>query len=280
MEPNITGFQFDFKGQLTPLPLSTHSIDPGPMPGSIVNPAGSLNCDPGGFSSAFVCGLNPPAFPRSPAQIRFTPDGRFLAVTVKGTNSIYMFPLIAGILPGEPVIGKASGPTQPTWFGFSFDMHGHLVVAEPFGASATIPAKPASSLSSFSIGGDGALTQITRDLADTQALGCWVVFDPIAGHFAFVSNNGSGTISSYMSDSKGMLTLLNATAASGMTGPNDLATASDGNNSYLYALAAGSGTVNGWTINHTTNSGSLTSLGAFTGAGLTANAGAQGLAAF
>lgn len=273
MEPNISGFEFDFTGHLNPIPLSTHSINPGPMPGSSVNPAGFLNCDPGGFPSAAVCGLNPPAFPRSPGQIKFTPDGRFLAVTVKGTNSIYMFPLIFGILPDTPVIWKATGPTQPTYFGFSFDVHGNLIVGEPFGTSATIPAKPASGVSSFAIGRDGTLTPITTDLANSQALACWVA---ITGQFAFVSNNGSGTISSYMTDSHGNLTLLNATAASGMAGPNDIAVASDGNNSYIYSLAAGSGTVNGWTINH---DGSLTSLGAPL-SGLPAAAGSQGLAAF
>lgn len=276
MEPNITGFQFDFSGHLTPIPLSTHSINPGPMPGSSVNPAGFLNCDPGGFSSAVVCGLNPPAFPRSPAQIKFTPDGRFLAVTEKGTNSIYMFPLILGILPDTPVIWKAKGPTQPTYFGFAFDVRGNLIVGEPFGASATIPAKPASAVSSFSIGRDGTLTPITTDLANNQALACWVAFDPITGQFAFVGNNGSGTISSYMTDSHGNLRLLNATAGSGMTGPNDMAVARDGNDSYLYALAAGSGTMNGWTINR---DGSLTSLGAPLPV-CPAAAGSQGLAGF
>ena len=276
MEPNITGFAFDRSGHLTPIPLSTHSINPGPMPGSTVNPAGFLNCDPGGFPSAVVCGLNPPAFPRSPGQIAFTPNGRFLAVTVKGTNSIYMFPLIAGVLPDTPVIWKAKGPTQPTYFGFSFDAHGNMIVGEPFGTSATIPAKPASGVSSFSIGHDGTLTPITTDLANGQALACWVAIDPLTGQFAFVSNNGSGSISSYAIDSHGNLKLLNAAAVSGMSGPNDIAIARDGNSRFIYALAAGGGTVNGWTINP---DGSLTSLG-LPLPGVPADAGAQGLAAF
>ncbi len=276
MEPNITGFKVDLSGQLTQIPLSTYSINPGPMPGSTVNPAGFLNCDPGGFPSTAFCGLNPPAFPRSPAEIKFTPGGQFLAVTEKGTNSIYMFPLIAGILPNAPVIWKAPGPNQPTYFGFSFDVHGNLIVDEPFGTSPTIPAKPASAMSSFSIGSNGTLTPITSDLANNQSLACWVIFDPITGQYAFVGNNGSGTISSYMTDSNGNLTLLNATAGSGLTGPNDLAVARQGNHSYLYALGAGDGTLNGWTIN---SDGSLTSLGPPI-SGLPVDAGAQGLASY
>jgi len=276
MEPNITGFVFDFAGRLTALPLSTTSLNPGPMPGSTVSPTGFLNCDPGGFPSSFVCGLNPPAFPRSPAEIQFTPNGQFLVVTVKGTNSIYLFPLQLGAFPGTPVIWKAKGPTQPTYFGFSFDSHGNLIVAEPFGTSATIPAKPASSVSSFSISRNGTLTAITTDLANVQKLACWVAIDPITGQYAYISNNASGTISSYSIDSHGNLTLLNATAGSGMTGPNDLAVARNGTSSYIYALDAAAGTLNGWTINH---DGSLSSLGSPL-PGIPAEAGAQGLAAF
>jgi 6-phosphogluconolactonase (cycloisomerase 2 family) len=274
MEPNITGFQFDSGGHLTSIPSSTQSLNPGPMPGSSINPAGLLNCDPGGFGAAVVCGLNPPAFPRSPAEIGFTPDGNGIVVTVKGTNSIYMFPLHAG-LPVRPVVWKPNGPTQPTYFGFAFDSAGNLVVAEPFGMSAIIPAKPASGVSSFSIGKNATMTPLTVNLPNGQALGCWLVLDSATG-VAFVSNNGSGTISTYRVDSHGSLALLTGAAVTGLAGINDMAIARNGANGYLYALAAGAGTVNGWKIN---SDGSLTSLGAPL-AGMPANAGAQGLAAF
>jgi 6-phosphogluconolactonase (cycloisomerase 2 family) len=174
------------------------------------------------------------------------------------------------------VVWKAKGPSQPTYFGFSFDATGHLIVSEPFGASATIPAKPASAVSSFSIGHNGSLTAVTTDLANGQALACWVAIDPVTGQYAFIGNNGSGTISSYHIDLHGGLTLLNPAAGSGVSGPNDLAVARDGNKRFLYALAAGSGSINGWIIN---SDGSLTSLGSPL-TGLVAGAGAQGLAAY
>ena len=125
-------------------------------------------------------------------------------------NAIYTFPLIAGVLPDKPVIWKAKGPTQPTYFGFSFDAHGNMIVGEPFGTSATIPAKPASGVSAFSIGRDGTLTPITTDLANNQALACWVSIDPITGQFAFVSNNGSGTVNGWMINHDGSMTSLGA----------------------------------------------------------------------
>lgn len=92
---NIAGFTVDSSGFMTALG-STAPIDPGPAS----EPSG-VSCTAAaavGFSALtgapaadFQCGLNPPSFVRSPAQILFTPDGNQLVVTVKGTNSIYVF---------------------------------------------------------------------------------------------------------------------------------------------------------------------------------------------
>src|SRR5262249_25682685 len=93
--PNITGFTVDRAGHMIPID-STQPIDPGPA--SAPSGVSCTAAAAAGFSGLtgapaadFQCGLNPPSFPRSPAQIRFTPDGRHLLVTVKGTNSIYVF---------------------------------------------------------------------------------------------------------------------------------------------------------------------------------------------
>jgi len=60
-----------------------------------------------------------------------------------------------------------------------------------------------------------------------------------SGRYAYVSNTGSGTISSYRIGDNGALTLLEAVAAN--TGPNSFPIDMALNNSsrYLYVLAAG-----------------------------------------
>jgi 6-phosphogluconolactonase len=75
--PNITGFKVDRAGHMNPVD-STQPIDPGPA-----SAASGVSCTAAaaaGFSALtgapaadFQCGLNPPSFPRSAAQIRFTP---------------------------------------------------------------------------------------------------------------------------------------------------------------------------------------------------------------
>ncbi len=269
--PNISGFTVDALGMMTPLANSRQAIDPGALAGT----GTFLNCDPGGFppGTSFQCGLNPPAFPRSPAQVGFTPDGHHLVVTVKSTNTIYVFPVGAGGKLGKPTLTKAKGPNQPTYFGFAFDAGGHLIVAEPFGGSATIPNPTASTVSSFAITPTGNLQAISASVANGQGTSCWVVLDPKTGRFAYVSNNLGSNISSYSVGTDGSLTLLAAVAAVANK-PNDMAVVHQGNTSFLYVLN-GDGTVGAFQINA---DGSLTSLVAV--GGLPVDAGAQGLAAY
>lgn len=270
--PNITGFKLRLNGEMRLFPGSTQPIDPGTSPGSF------LNCDPGGGpfpTDEFRCGLNPPAFPRSPAQIGFAPDGKTLVVTVKGTNSIYVFPVDDAGRAGPPTITQVGNPNQPTPFGFAFDKRGLLIVAEPFGATPTIPAVPFSAVSSFAINDDGSLAEISASVPNGQGTSCWIALDP-SSRYAYVSNNATSNISSYTIGGDGSLILLAAVAAGGAgTLPNDLAVASDWFRSFLYVLNSGTGTVGAFRINA---NGSLTSLG--TVGGLPVDAGAQGLAAY
>jgi 6-phosphogluconolactonase (cycloisomerase 2 family) len=270
IEPNITGFTIGQDGQLTALANSTQPIDPGTSPGSF------LNCDPGGGpfpTDEFRCGLNPPAFPRSPGQIGFTPNGQTLVVTVKGTNSIYVFPLDQGGRAGTPTITQAQGPNQPTYFGFVFDRAGNLIVSEPFGATPVIPAAPFSAVSSFAIDNNGNLQAISASVPNGRGTACWVVLDP-AQQYAYIANNATSDISSYRIGNDGSLTLLEAVAAAAEL-PNDMAVAGRNGNSFFYVLNSGAGTVGAFRIN---TDGSLTELGAV--GGLPIDAGAQGLAAY
>jgi 6-phosphogluconolactonase (cycloisomerase 2 family) len=268
--PNITGFKVDRAGHMIPLD-STQPIDPGP-PSS----TSGVNCPPIGFTppADFLCGLNPPSFPRSPAQVRFTPDGDQLLVTVKGTNTIYVFRIDEdGTADDHPTIMQAPGPALPSFFGFTFDKTGRLLVTELFGTATSIPALGAGALSSFTITNNGNLLPISSHVGDGGTAACWIALEPRKGKYAYVSNNLSANISSYTVANNGSVTLLNGTAASG-NGPNDLAVAVDDKTSFLYVVDAGAGMVGAFRINA---DGSLTPL--MGGSGLPTTS-AQGLAAF
>jgi len=280
--PNIIGFRVDDSGHMIPLD-STQPIDPGPATG----PDGGVSCTAAaaqGFSALtgapaadFQCGLNPPSFPRSPAQVGFTPNGSQLVVTVKGTNAIYVFPVDQNGIAGTPTITQAPAtpllpPALPTFFGFAFDNNGDLLVTETFGSATSIPKGGAGALSSFSINANG-LSPISSHVADGGTAACWIAVDPITG-FAYVTNNLSASISSYTVGTNGTVTLVNGIAGQG-AGPNDVAVASEGSNSFLYVVDAGSGTVGAFHIN---GDGSLTPITG--GSGLPAGRSAQGLAAY
>jgi len=276
--PNITGFKVDRAGHMNPID-STQSIDPGPAVGSGENcsaaSAAGFSTLTGAPAVDFQCGLNPPSFPRSPAQVRFTPDGNRVVVTVKGTNTIYVFKVDEdGRADDHPTITQASGPALPSFFGFTFDKKGHLLVTELFGSAKSIPAGAQGALSSFTITNNGQLQPISSHVGDGGTAACWIALEPITGRFAYVANNLSASISSYTVGNNGIVTLLNGVAASG-SGPNDLAVASEGRNAWLYVVDAGTGTVGAFHIN---GDGSLTAITG--GGGLPANRSAQGLAAF
>ncbi len=269
--PNISGFTVNGSGQMKPLANSLRAIDPGHLYGT----GFFLDCDPGGFPAGlFDCGLNPPAFVRSPAKVGFTPDGDQLVVTVKATNTIYVFGVGENGTLGYPTLSQATGPNQPTYFGFVFDTAGHMIVTEPLGGTPTIPADNAGTVSSFTITKSGELHPISASIANGQSLSCWVVLEPITEKYAYIANNGSGNISIYSVASSGRLKLLTAAAAVA-NGANNLAVARQGDTSFLYSDDGGDGTVGAFVIH---GDGSITSLGYY--AGLPVNAGAEGLAAY
>ena len=275
--PNITGFKVNAAGRMDPIG-SQQPIDPGPS--SATSGASCLAASAAGFhnltgapASDFLCGLNPPSFPRSPAQVKFTPDGTRLVVTVKGTNSIYVFPVDANESAGNPTIMQSPGPALPSFFAMTFDRNANLLVTDLFGTATSIPAGGKGAVSSFAITGSDSLSSISSDVGDGGTAACWITLEPLAGQYAFVANNLSASISAY-SVANGSVTLLTSIAAAA-SGPNDMATAADGGTSFLYVVEAGTGNVGAFQINLT--NGSLSPLAAASGL---PSAGAQGLAAY
>ncbi len=228
---NITGFRFGKGGALSPLAGSTRHL------------------------SNHGAGAAP-----GPAQISFDPDGRVLVVTEKATNLIVTYQVEDG-LAGPPVTHASSGATP---FGFAIDRRGNLIVSEAFGG-----APGASALSSYNVH-EETFELVSPSVPTTQTAACWVVISK-NGKFAYTTNAGSGSISSYRIGKDGSLTLLEA--AAGLTGagssPIDMALSKDGR--FVYALNAGTHTISAFRV---MADGSLEALGE-----ASVPAGAVGLAA-
>src|SRR5687768_10158667 len=228
---NISGFRVRDNGKLVPLDGSTQPLSNGGT------------------------GASP-----QPAQISFSRDGDLLVVTEKATNLIDVYPVENGIA-GPPVSHPSAGMTP---FGFAFAKRNDLIVSEAFGG-----APGASAVSSYNVDND-TFEVISPAVGTTQTAACWVVISN-NGKYAYVTNTGSGSISSYRIENDGTIHLLDAQA--GLTGegssPIDMALNNSGR--FLYALGANSDTIS---IFQVRENGTLKSLD-----NVSVPAGAVGLAA-
>ncbi|HEY3778798.1 MAG TPA: beta-propeller fold lactonase family protein [Rhizomicrobium sp.] len=218
--PNIAGF----------------TIAPGT--GKLTMLQNSMQPLPGGASAA-------------PAQVSFRPGGHALVATETGTNLIDTFVLKRDGTP-QPGVEFASSATTP--FGFAFSRANHVaVVSDAEGGN-----KGASELSSYRVKKDGNLVDVTAGVGDTQTAACWVV---VANHgrYAYTSNTGSGTISSYTVSGRGKLALLDVSAGTGNT-PVDMGLSHEGK--FLYVRNAGDGTITGFQVR---SDGSLKQVGTIGG---------------
>jgi 6-phosphogluconolactonase len=189
-----------------------------------------------------------------PAQVSFSRDGRTLAVTERGTDSISTYAIDDRGFAAGPTTIKSSGKTP---YGFDFTAAGAMIVTEAFGG-----AVGAAAASSYSLTNSGELAPVSGSIADTRSEVCWAAVTN-DGRFAYVTNFGDGTISSYAIGDDGSLELRSAVAGStreGEKGVRDEAITRDGR--YLYAIDADAQKVFGWSIG---SDGELTSIGTFEG---------------
>ena len=160
-----------------------------------------------------------------PAQVGFSPDGGLLVVTEKMGNRLDTYTVDASGLPGAPLANASSGLTP---FGFAFNDDGYLVVSEAFGA---MPGQ--GKVSSYNAPASGILSIISGSVPNNQTASCWVVIGN-NGKYAFVSNTGNGTISSYSIGESGALTLRNAVAGTTGAGSAPIDMALSNNSRFLY----------------------------------------------
>jgi 6-phosphogluconolactonase len=198
------------------------------------------------------------------AEVRVSPDGHFLNVTERVSNTIDSFGIGHDGALGAPINSASSGQTP---FGFDYAPNGLLVVSEAGSAAA----------SSYSQAGNGSLAPVSKSISTGgQAAPCWLIVDP-AGRFAYTANAGGSSISGFAIDNGGTLTLITAGGRTGDLGsgaqPLDLDVTPDGR--FLYVLKNGTGTVGTFAV---ASSGTLAALADTPGLG--AQAGFMGLVAF
>ncbi len=191
----------------------------------------------------------------NPAQIEFSPNGNVLVVTERDTNRITSFTMTDGVA-GQPQPQASAGNTP---FGFDFTPAGTLLVSEA-NVVGGAPVANGSSVSSYSIGVNGALLDISTAIADNQTAACWVEVSPTAP-FAYVTNTASDNISIYSISANGSLVLQgNGNNAATGDAPVDLAISAD--SLYLYALNRGDDTLSAYRINA---DGTLTAINGLAG---------------
>jgi 6-phosphogluconolactonase (cycloisomerase 2 family) len=173
------------------------------------------------------------------AQVEFSRAGDLLAVTEKATSKVLTF-----AVDGNGRLGPANvqaSPT-PTPFGFAFGRRDVLLVSEADGGAAG-----ASTLSSYQLRANGQADVVTAALPSGQTAACWVVATR-NGRYAYVSNTGSGNLSTYSVAFDGTLGLLDATAAGTGAGSTPTDMALDRNSRHLYALSPATGTISAFRV--------------------------------
>jgi 6-phosphogluconolactonase len=199
-----------------------------------------------------------------PAQIGFSHDGTLLVVTEKAGNRLNTYTIDDDGLPSAPIDNASNGMTP---FGFAFNNGDTLIVSEAFGGATN-----QSAASSYIGRNDGTLQMISGSVPNSQTGSCWVVI-PNNGKTAFVSNTGSGTISSYHINAEdGSLSLLNPAAADTGTGSAPIDMDLSVNSRLLFVLLGGSQSVASFRVS---KNGNLTPVDTAGGLPL----GAQGIAA-
>src|SRR6266542_1388659 len=158
-----------------------------------------------------------------PNDIRFSHDGSELVVTVSGSNEILVFPVGDNGAAGSPVSQTSAGASP---FGVRFGHDGVVLISEAAG-----------SVSSYHQS-DDMLDVISAAVADTQKASCWITVTRSA-RFAYISNTGSGTVSSYNLNGNGELTLQSAVAANTGGAPIDSSLSRDSRFFYVLDSAGG-----------------------------------------
>lgn len=212
-------------------------------------------------STVFLTGTNSGA-----SSISVSPDGHWLVVIEKASNNIDVFPLQGDGTLGTVVANKS---VTPGVFATVFTPSGQLIVSENQSGGTDV-----STISSYTIGGNGTLTPITKSLHTVGDGNCWNAITP-DGRWAYVDNSATSTVAGFSVAPNGALTPIAGTILSTLpNGAVNLDMTISGDGKYLFNLLSGAGAIGVFTIN---SDGTLNQLGDIEG--LPKTVGFNGIAA-
>ena len=132
-----------------------------------------------------------------PGSLSFSPDGQFLLVTEKVTNSIDVFHVQINGTLGPIKVNASAGPGA---FSVLFAPNGAALVAETGPAGGD----NASAISSYAVAANGTLSPISTSVPTLGAATCWSAITR-NGSFVYTSNAGTSTISGFAISGTGAL---------------------------------------------------------------------------
>lgn len=191
----ISGFRIAETGELTAVPGSVQPLSSGDEGGgpftAVVLPCTSIFA---GFEMGAICNSV------GPAEVEFSPDGRFLVVSERLANQFSVYTVDENGVAGNRSSETSSGESP---FGMHFDPSGRLIVAEAF-----LDRAGQAAASSYELTDEGVTEIITGSLPTNQASGCWMEVTP-DGRYAYMTNPAVGNITGFNILEDGSLTLIN-----------------------------------------------------------------------
>ena len=212
-------------------------------------------------SKVFLTGTN-----SGGSSISVSPNGQWLVVIEKASNSIDVFPIHGDGTLGTVVANKS---VTAGVFATVFTPSGQLIVSEnqPNGTDV-------SSISTYTINSNGSLTAITQSLPTFGDGNCWNAISP-NGKLVYADNSATSAVAGFSVAPNGALAPIGGTIVSTLPGgATNLDMTISGDGKYLFNLLSGAGAIGVYTIN---SDGTLNQLGDIQG--LPKTAGFNGIAA-
>lgn len=238
LRSGVSGFRIAANGTLTPIEGSIQPLsfgDNSPF-GDVVLPC--TNIFPR-LEEGVICSAT------QPAEVEFSPDGKFLIVSERLVNQFSIYELDENGIPGNRMSRTSNGESP---FGMDFTPNGQLLVAEAF-----LDRPGEGAVSSYNLTADGDTKTITRTLKTSQSTSCWIRVTP-NGRFAYITNPGNSSITGARVRGNGSLRLLPGLGGGEDEGvvansndPRDLDITPDSR--FVYVLNNVEGSVNGFRVN-------------------------------
>ena len=232
----VSGFRIAANGTLTPIAGSIQPLsfgDRSPF-GDVTLPC--TNIFPR-LEEGVICSAT------QPAEVEFSPDGKFLVVSERLVNQFSIYELDENGVAGNRKSRTSNGESP---FGMHFTPNGQLLVAEAF-----LDRPGDGGVSSYNLTADGDTKTITDSLKTGQSTSCWIEVTP-DGRFAYITNPGNSSITGLRIGGGGGLQLLPGLGGDDgvvafSNDPRDLDITPDGR--FLYVLNNVEGSVNGFRVN-------------------------------